>query len=182
MPELEWEKLDHRQRVAFQSARQNLSGHQLLQKRAMFQANHWAILIESWVKKNMHPTSDVGYARASTIVQDLKGDCRQHGMLTAALCRAAGIPARTALGLVYGHEKDKDQKWIPILGFHMWTEAWINGQWIGLDATLGKGGIGPGHLKISEHSWADTQTLAPLLPVSRAMGKLKVEIEEVEQR
>lgn len=139
-----------------------------------------ALLIESWVKKHMHPTSDVGYAQASTIVKELKGDCRQHGMLTAALCRAAGIPARTALGLVYAHDQDKDQVWKPILGFHMWTEVWINGQWLGLDATLGQGGIGPGHLKISQHSWADTQTLAPLLPVSRAMGKIKVEIEEVE--
>jgi hypothetical protein len=139
-----------------------------------------AVLIEHWVKTHMTGSSDVGYAAASTIVHDLKGDCRQHGMLTAALCRAVGIPARTALGLVCAHDQDKDNNWRPVLGFHLWTEVWIKGQWLGLDATLGQGSIGPGHLKISEHSWADTTTLAPLLPVSRAMGKIKVEIEEVE--
>ena len=42
-----------------------------------------------------------------------------------------------------------------------------------------EGGIGPGHLKIADHSWHDTQTLAPLLPVLRVMGKAKVEVLSV---
>jgi hypothetical protein len=67
----------------------------------------------------------------------------------------------------------------PFLGFHMWTEVWVKGQWLGLDATLGEGSIGPGHLKISDHSWHNTQTLAPVLPVLRVMGKAKVEVLSV---
>ncbi len=132
--------------------------------------------IEKWVHEKMHPDNGIGYMTASQIARDLKGDCRQHGMLTAALCRAAGIPARTALGLVYVNDRTHG----PLLGFHLWTEAWIKGQWLPLDATLGQGGIGAGHLKITDHSWADTQTLAPLLPVVRAMGKIKIEVVRVE--
>jgi hypothetical protein len=133
--------------------------------------------IEKWVHENMEPSSAVGFACASQIANDKKGDCRQHAMLTAAMCRAAGVPSRTALGLVYVPDRDKGA----VLGFHMWTEVWIKGQWLGIDATLGQGSVGPGHLKISDHSWHDTQTLAPLLPVTRVMGKLKVEVLKVEE-
>ena len=133
--------------------------------------------VEKWVHDNMQPSSAIGFASASQVANDKQGDCRQHAMLTAAMCRAAGVPSRTALGLVYAPDGEKKA----ILGFHMWTEVWVKGQWLGIDATLGQGGVGPGHLKISDHSWADTHTLAPLLPVTRVMGKLKVEVVKVEE-
>jgi transglutaminase-like putative cysteine protease len=133
--------------------------------------------VEKWVHENMQPSSAIGFACASQIANDKQGDCRQHAMLTAAMCRAVGVPSRTALGLVYVPDRDKGA----VLGFHMWTEVWVKGQWLGIDATLGEGSVGPGHLKISDHSWADTQTLAPLLPVTRVMGKLKVEVVKVEE-
>ena len=47
----------------------------------------------------------------------------------------------------------------------MWTEVFVQGQWIGLDATIGQGSIGPGHIKITDHSWADVISFTPLLPV-----------------
>jgi hypothetical protein len=134
-----------------------------------------ALRIEKWVHANMTGTSGIAFATASQVAKDLKGDCRQHAMLMTALCRAAGVPARTAVGLVYVRDEDKG----PVLGFHMWTEVWVQGQWLGLDATLGEGGVGPGHLKIADHSWNNTQTLAPLLPVLRVMGKTKVEVLSV---
>jgi hypothetical protein len=134
-----------------------------------------ALRIEGWVHRNMTGTSGVAFATASEVAKDLKGDCRQHAMLMAAMCRAAGVPARTAVGLVYTRDPDKG----PALAFHMWTEVWVRGQWMGLDATLGEGGVGPGHLKIADHSWNDTQTLAPVLPVLRVMGKTKVEVLSV---
>src|SRR5471030_3048959 len=37
-------------------------------------------------------------------------------------------------------------------GGHMWTEANLNGQWIPLDATLGRGGIGAAHIKLADSS------------------------------
>ncbi len=131
--------------------------------------------IEKWVHEKMTTSNAVGFTRASQICRDLQGDCRQHAMLTAALCRAAGVAARTAVGLVYVQDRERG----PVLGFHMWTEVWAHGQWLAIDATLGRGGIGASHLKIADHSWQDTQTLAPLLPVVRALGKVKVEVVSV---
>src|SRR5205807_1921486 len=131
--------------------------------------------VEKWVHENMSSSTAVGFATAAQVARDLKGDCRQHAMLSAAMCRAAGVPSRTALGVVYGEGRERG----PVLGFQMWTEVFGQGQWVGIDATLGKGGVGPGHLKINDASWRDTQTLAPLLPVTRVAGKVHVEVVEV---
>jgi hypothetical protein len=57
--------------------------------------------------------------------------------------------------------------------------VYVRGQWLALDATMGRGNIGAVHLKIADHSWAGTQTLAPLLPVTRVLGKVKVEVVSV---
>jgi hypothetical protein len=144
------------------------------------EADAWrrAQRVERWVRDRMTGTSDVGFVPASRIARDLKGDCRQHAMLAAAMCRAAGVPARTAIGLVYA----SDPEGRPAFGFHMWTEVWARGKWLGVDATLGRGGVGPTHLKVADASWHNTQTLAPLLPVVRVMGRLGIQVVKVEEQ
>jgi hypothetical protein len=131
--------------------------------------------LEGWVHENMRGSTAVAFATAGQVARELTGDCRQHAMLLAALCRAAGIPARTAVGLVYDNDPERG----PLLAFHMWTEVWVKSQWLMLDATLGKGSVGAAHLKVADHSWHDTQTLAPLLPVTRVLGRIKVEVVSV---
>jgi hypothetical protein len=131
--------------------------------------------IEKWVHEHMKGSTEVNFTPASQVLRDLQGDCRQHAMLMAALCRAAGVPARTAVGLVYSNERDLG----PVLVFHMWTEVWIKGQWLMLDAVFGQGSVGAAHLKIADHSWQDIQTLAPLLPVTRVTGKVRIEVVSV---
>jgi len=134
-----------------------------------------ALLLESWVHDNMRFSASTGFPPASRIARDLQGDCRQHSMLLAALLRASDVPSRTALGLVYFREEGRS----PQLAFHMWVEAYIGGKWLSLDAVSGKGGVAAGHLKMAQASWAGTETLAPLLPIAQALGKLEVEIVEV---
>jgi len=135
-----------------------------------------AKLIEKWVEANMKNSASAEFGTAGQIARNLEGDCRQHAMLTAAMCRSAGVPSRTALGLVYVNDRQKG----PVMGFHMWTEVWIKGQWLGIDATLGQGCIGAGHVKISDSSWHDTHDLKPLLPVTRVLGKVSMEVLSVE--
>jgi hypothetical protein len=127
--------------------------------------------IERWVKQNMRADNAVPLEPASTVARQLRGDCRQYALLTTALCRAEGIPARTAIGLLYVEKSRR-----PMMGFHMWTEVWIDGEWLGLDATLGLGGVSAAHVKISDHSWHDTPSLTPLLPVNRILGKMTIAI------
>jgi hypothetical protein len=58
----------------------------------------------------------------------------------------------------------------------MWTEVYVRGQWVGIDATLGKGSVGAAHIKLTDHSWHNMQSLTPLLPLQRAVGKMKIEV------
>ena len=73
-----------------------------------------------------------------------------------------------------------DTKTGPVLAFHMWTEVWVKGQWTALDATLGRGYVGATHLKITDHSWHETQSLTPMLPLLRVLGKVSVEVVSVQ--
>jgi transglutaminase-like putative cysteine protease len=100
-------------------------------------------------------------APADHVAKTRTGDCTEYAMLTAAMCRAQGVPSRTAIGLVYVNNLLGK----PGLAFHMWTEVFVNGQWLGLDATLGRGSIGPGHIKITDHGWDGVISFTPLLPV-----------------
>src|SRR5207302_1739264 len=107
-----------------------------------------ALRIEKWVNQNMKVTSDQALAPADYVARALRGDCTEFAMLMAAMCRAEGIPSRTAVGLIYA-----DLATGPVFAFHMWTEVWVNNAWVGLDATLGNGRVSAMHLKIADHSW-----------------------------
>lgn len=133
--------------------------------------------IERWVKANMKSQNFTeAMATADHVAKTLEGDCTEYAMLAAAMCRAVDIPSRTAIGLVY-----VDMKKGPVLGYHMWTEVWVRGQWMDIDATLGRGSIGAGHVKITDASWHETQSLKPLLPVMRVMlAKPAIEVVRVE--
>jgi hypothetical protein len=133
--------------------------------------------IERWVNANMRVIQDDTFATADHAARTLEGDCTEFSMLTAAMCRAEGIPSRTAIGLIYA-----DVKREPCFAFHMWTEVWIKGRWIPIDATLGKGYVGATHLKITDHSWHDERTMTPIFPVIRVVGRLSVEVLSTETR
>ena len=131
--------------------------------------------IEKWVKANMKSQNYTeAMATADHVAKTLSGDCTEFSMLMAAMCRAQDIPSRTAIGLIY---VDQIAFGGPALAFHMWTEVYVKGQWLGLDATLGRGAIGPGHLKITDHSWHEMTSVKPLLPVTGfIMAKPSIEI------
>jgi hypothetical protein len=132
-------------------------------------ATDWqkAAAVEKWVKVNMRAFEfSQAMATADNVAKTLSGDCTEYAMLSAAMCRALGVPSRTVLGLVYAPAKDGK----PYLAYHMWFEVFAEGQWLPLDATLGFGGVGPGHLKIADHSWYDEKTFAPVLPVLRTLS------------
>jgi hypothetical protein len=93
----------------------------------------------------------VGYASAGEVAQSRQGDCSEHAVLTAGMCRAVGIPARVVCGIVYADSFINKER---IFGGHMWVEAYIGDTWVGLDATRvsqdGSGrGFGPGHIALA---------------------------------
>jgi hypothetical protein len=135
-----------------------------------------ALRIERYVHSKLRATSDQNLATAQQVARSLKGDCTEYSMLAAAMCRAEKVPARTAVGLVYGEFKGR-----PVFGFHMWPEVWIAGEWRGIEPTLGQG-IGAMHIKISDQSWTNEVTAAPLLPTLRVLGKVSIEVMQVETK
>ncbi len=135
-----------------------------------------AQLMEHWVyekisKKNFSTL----LATAAEVAKDLSGDCTEHSVLLAAMCRARGIPSRVAVGLVYAPG-------ISGFGGHMWTEVFVNGAWIPLDATLGEGRVAAEHIKFADSSLADNSESAPMtafLPLAGVLGKLKISVRDV---
>ena len=70
------------------------------------------------------------------------GFCEHYATALALLLRAAGVPARVAAGYLGGEWSDIGQYLIVRQSdAHAWTEAWIDGRWVTLDATppLGEG-------------------------------------------
>lgn len=114
-------------------------------------------------------------ATASEVAASRSGDCTEHGVLLAALLRLKKIPARVAVGLVY----------VPSLkayGGHMWTEAYLNGGWVGLDATLARGRGDALHIKTGDSALDDSSTLPidSFLPLMHALGRMKVSVLKTE--
>ncbi|MBN1845221.1 MAG: transglutaminase domain-containing protein, partial [Sedimentisphaerales bacterium] len=103
--------------------------------------------IEAFVRTYVQEKSlSIGYASAVEVASSREGDCTEHAVLTAALCQAAGIPARLALGYIYAPQwAGKKQIFVG----HAWTQAYIDDKWIGLDGTRGPYGYTAGHLTLA---------------------------------
>jgi len=112
-------------------------------------------------------------ATAAEVAESRRGDCTEHAVLLAAMARTAGLPARAAMGLVYVAGEGA-------FLYHMWTEVYVGGRWIPLDATLARGGTSAAYLKLGHSNLEGASALSSLLPVARVMRKLKVEVKEVE--
>ena len=77
---------------------------------------------------------------ATQIIRTKSGDCKHHAILTAALLRASGIPARVATGLAYRYETNT-------FSGHAWAQAYIDWKWIDLDpANNANFGFDAGHI------------------------------------
>ena len=64
------------------------------------------------------------------------GFCEHYATALALLLRASGVPARVAAGYLGGEWSDVGKYLIVRMSdAHAWTEAWIGGRWVTLDAT-----------------------------------------------
>ncbi|MDH5385918.1 MAG: transglutaminase domain-containing protein [Candidatus Aminicenantes bacterium] len=142
--------------------------------------NAWkaAKKIALWVSREMTPNYDVGFATASEILKNREGDCSEHTVIAVALCRAVGIPARAAVGIMYANG---------IFAYHMWPEVYV-GRWIGLDAKwmavdaeTGEYYTDATHLKFGRSSLDENIFEEMVQAISEIIGKLKLEIIDYHQ-
>lgn len=120
---------------------------------------------------------DQGFATASEVASSRSGDCTEHGVLLAALFRADGIPARVVSGLLYVEEFSGARD---IFGYHMWTQAYINGVWVDYDATLTQSNFDATHIAIHTSALEDGSVMNDFSVLVPLMGRLQINIIEVE--
>lgn len=134
------------------------------------------VLMERYVYENLKKKNFMTLlASAAEVARTMSGDCTEHAVLLAAMLRAREIPSRVAVGLVYVGS-------LSSFGYHMWTEAYVRGTWVPLDATLGRGGIAADHIKILDSNLSDSgpAPIKDFLPMISVLGKTEIEVLKVE--
>ena len=120
----------------------------------------------------------VGYASALEIVDSKQGDCSEFSVLTAALCRAVGIPARITVGYAYVKEFAGTKGGF---GGHAWVEAYVGDKWVGLDAAFksaGRGGYDAGHIALA-YGNGDPEDFFTLM---NTFGQFKIDKIKIERK
>lgn len=129
--------------------------------------------IVHWVSGNLRDKNfETTFATASEVARDLSGDCTEHSVLVAAMCRAAGIPCRANVGLIYAENLNG-------FGFHMWNEAYVDGRWIPVDAAFDQTTVDAVHIKLADTALDGITPFESFLPVIQASNKLTLEPVEV---
>ena len=115
----------------------------------------------------------VGFATASEVARNKEGDCTEHSMLLASLGRASGIPTRVATGLVYADVFEGKQD---VLVYHMWTQFYLDDEWVNLDAALGLVKCPADRITFTVDSMQE-DTMDSVIPVMELINNLKVSVQ-----
>lgn len=119
-----------------------------------------AIKIKDWVYKEIAKEPTVSIPNALEVLQTRRGDCNEHTVLFNTLARAAGIPAKTVVGVVYLRGA---------FYYHAWSEVWL-GDWVSLDSVLNQFPADVTHVKFLEGE-IDRQ-----IEILQLIGNLKIEV------
>jgi hypothetical protein len=124
---------------------------------------HRAVLrLKNWVYNEIKKQPTISIPNALQVLQSKRGDCNEHTVLFNALARAAGIPARTVVGMVYLRGA---------FYYHAWSEVWL-GKWVSLDSVLDQFPADVTHVKFLEGE-IDRQ-----LDMLQLLGNLRIEVLE----
>jgi transglutaminase-like putative cysteine protease len=97
---------------------------------------------------------------AIQVLDSRQGDCNEHTVLYVAMARALGLPARTAVGLVYLNGS---------FFYHAWPEVWL-GEWVAVDPTFGQYPADAAHIRFVVGG------LAQQVEIIRLIGRLNIEV------
>jgi hypothetical protein len=120
--------------------------------------------VNRWVYNNLEKDYGASSDRASDVLRKKRGDCTEHSLLTVALLRALGIPAKRVDGVVYLLNDDQ----VPALYWHEWVEAYV-GEWTQLDPTFGQDVADATHFAVGEEANAE---ITPLIGSMRVLEVL----------
>ena len=124
--------------------------------------------IQAWVYENVDKKFLAAMSNAAGVLEKMEGDCSEHSVLFVALCRAAGIPARQAVGIGYSSAMKG-------FGYHAWGEVYV-GKWVAMDPTWGQDFADATHVKFG---LGDTESLGT---IGALFGSLKIEVIEIKRK
>ena len=113
-----------------------------------------------WVHEELRREVTAAVPNAVQVFETRRGDANDHAVLYVALARAAGLPARTAAGLLY-----LDGQFY----YHAWPEVYL-GDWVAVDPALGQFPADAARLRLV------TGGLARQVELLRLVGTLKIEV------
>jgi hypothetical protein len=119
-----------------------------------------AVKLKDWVHREIDKQPTVSIPNALEVLRTKRGDCNEHTVLFNALARAAGIPAKTVVGVVYLRGA---------FYYHAWSEIWL-GEWVSLDAVLDQFPADVTHIKFLEGE-IDRQ-----IELLQLIGTLKIDV------
>ena len=117
-----------------------------------------------WVYDALDKRITVSVPSAVEVLETKRGDCNEHTVLYVALARAAGLPARTAAGLVY-----VDGRFF----YHAWPEVYLD-DWVAVDPTFGQFPADAAHLRFTIGGLARQVELIQLI------GRLQLHVIQTE--
>ena len=128
-----------------------------------------ALQLRNWVATNM--TFDLGivFAPASEVIKNKRGTCAGYASLLASLLRAAGIPSRYLMGLVYVNG---------VWGGHAWTEAWLSDRWVPLDAAVPGPGVADAARLVVAAGSLDEGLGESLMAAQKIFGQVDIKIQD----
>ncbi len=125
--------------------------------------------LQKWTNDNMHFDLGVAIAPASEVARNRGGTCFGYSMLLGSLARAAGVPSRLRMGLVYAGG---------IWGGHAWVDVLIGNKWIPIDGAL----YSPGPADAARFSCftgsLEENTISEMNSLAQLFGNVDVKILE----
>jgi hypothetical protein len=123
--------------------------------------------INEWVYRNIVKQPTVSLPSALDVLQRREGDCNEHTYLFVALARAAGLPARINVGIVYAEVDDRPGAFY----YHAWPSVYV-GQWVEMDPTFGAPLVDAAYISLLSGEMADQ------LKLLGVFGRISVDILE----
>jgi transglutaminase-like putative cysteine protease len=127
-------------------------------------ARRVAEAIRKWVYRRLDKVPTASIPNALQVLEMGAGDCNEHAVLYAAMCRAVGLPARVVAGAVYSEG---------VFLYHAWNEVWLGTSWVTVDATFDQMPVDATHIKLLE---GGPEVHADMLGV---IGRLSIEVLSV---
>jgi len=118
--------------------------------------------IMNWMNENIKKVPTFSIPNTLEVLERRSGDCNEFAVLFCSLARAAGIPTRIAMGLVYVEDA---------FYYHAWCECYL-GEWVAVDPIFGQFPADATHLRFLA---GDMDRQVEILPL---IGKVGIKVLE----